>query len=162
MSEGPLADLARRWSFAERLLDAETQGFTSADWDAPASERGGNAARWILAHVTHYRRRFCRQLGEPVPDDPWERTVARGSKTPAVAALPAPEELRAAFRAAGEAIAQRLAALTEAQTRADLGETYPDGGRTVADAAHFLHFHETYHLGQIGLIRRLRGRPGFA
>ena len=162
MSEAPLADLARRWRFAERLLDVETDGFTPADWDAPASAKGGNAARWILAHVTHYRRRFCRQMGDEVPEDSWERTVARGSKTASVETLPAPADLRAAFRAAGEAIAKRLNALTEAQARADLGETYPDGGRTVADAAHFLHFHETYHLGQIGLIRRLRGRAGFA
>ena len=44
MSDAPLADLARRWRFSERLLDVETEGFSSEDWDVPASARGGNAS----------------------------------------------------------------------------------------------------------------------
>lgn len=162
MNDGPLADLARRFRFNERLLAVETEGFTKADWDAPAGERGGNAARWILAHVTHYRRRFARRLGEDGPEDAWERAVARGTKAASVDELPDPADLAALFATAGEALGRRLTATSAEGAARDAGEAAPDGGRTVKDAAHFLYFHETYHLGQIGLIRRLRGRAGFA
>jgi hypothetical protein len=162
VSTSPVADLVRRFRFHETLLAAETEGFTQEDWDAPAGERGGNPARWILAHVTCYRRRLCALLGEPMPQEPWEAAVSRGAAPGDVAALPSPADLASRMAAAGEVLGRRLRALTEAEGAADAGQTFPDGGRTVADAARFLQFHETYHLGQIGLIRRLRGRAGFA
>ena len=160
--DAPLADLARSFRFNERLLDVETEGFEPADWDSPAGERGGNAARWILAHVTLYRRRILRKLGEGVAEEPWEAVVDQGVKTAEVSTLPQPPELRARFVAAGEALGRRLSVLTAADVERESGDFHPDGGRTVADWVRFLYFHEGYHLGQVGLIRRLRGRPGFA
>jgi uncharacterized damage-inducible protein DinB len=38
----------------------------------------------------------------------------------------------------------------------------PDGSDTVAGVLHFLYFHETYHLGQLGLLRRMNGLDPFA
>ena len=38
----------------------------------------------------------------------------------------------------------------------------PDGSATVAGALGFLAWHESYHLGQLGLLRRLAGKPGRA
>ncbi|MCH9008517.1 hypothetical protein IIA29_11025 [candidate division KSB1 bacterium] len=35
-----------------------------------------------------------------------------------------------------------------------------DEKETVGEKLSFLHFHETYHLGQIGLLRRLAGKEG--
>jgi hypothetical protein len=43
-----------------------------------------------------------------------------------------------------------------------LGRTLPDGGETVGACIRFLAFHEAYHLGQLGLFRRLAGKPGIA
>jgi hypothetical protein len=38
--------------------------------------------------------------------------------------------------------------------------SFPDGSSTLQGGAHFLHFHETYHIGQTALLRRLAGKPG--
>ena len=34
------------------------------------------------------------------------------------------------------------------------------GGTTVADGVQFMHFHESYHIGQLGMLRRICGKAG--
>lgn len=159
--DAPLADLARRFRFNEKLLALETEGFTDADWEAPPGERGGNPAWWILAHVVRYRRMLLRKLEEGVGEEAWEANVSGGGKPLTTEGLPPPESLVAGFQALGERLAARLAALSPAEAAREGGSRFPDGGSTWEEGARFLYFHETYHLGQIGLIRRLRGHPGF-
>ena len=45
---------------------------------------------------------------------------------------------------------------------ADFRRKFPDGSATIAGGTHFLYLHETYHLGQLGLIRRQSGKSGSA
>jgi hypothetical protein len=49
--------------------------------------------------------------------------------------------------------------ITPEQAAMDFRE-FPWGTKDLSGGMHFLHFHESYHLGQIGLIRRMAGRPG--
>jgi hypothetical protein len=71
------------------------------------------------------------------------------------------ELLREAFLKAGERLRGHLESATQAQVDAPFRE-FPDGSRTVGGGVHFLHFHESYHLGQIGLLRRVTGKPGIS
>jgi hypothetical protein len=157
----PLADLGRRFRFNERLLGMVSEGFTPAEWAAPPGEKGGNSSHWMLAHLVVQRRALARKLGGAAPAEPWEAAFKPGSKGALAPDTPAPAALLATFTALGELIGARLTALEPAAAAAPWGGRLPDGGTTVADGAHFLYFHETYHLGQIGLVRRILGRPGF-
>ncbi len=64
------------------------------------------------------------------------------------------EEILAAFDDSQDTI---LAAL-ERTTEADLAASHAK--ETVGQRLAFLQFHEAYHIGQIGLLRRLLGKPG--
>lgn len=156
-----LDEIARRFEFDATLLQVETAGFSPADWSARPGDRGGNSAHWILGHVTQSRRALLRALGADLGTAPWEAPVGRGGNGD-TSSLPAPAALAAEFEQLGRDLASRLRALTPAQASAPFGFPLPDGRSSTLAGASFLQFHEVYHLGQIGLIRRLRGHAGFA
>jgi uncharacterized damage-inducible protein DinB len=159
----PFADLARRLRFNEKLLAVATEGFTPADWSHRPSPEGGNTAHWILGHVTQSRRMMARMLGAEIESAPWEHGFGMNSKPEDTTDYPAPEELARDHAASGARLEELLGALTPERAAAPTkGRPMPDGSRTLGDVLHFLHFHETYHLGQIGLVRRIVGKPGFA
>ncbi|MDF1798476.1 MAG: DinB family protein [Planctomycetota bacterium] len=157
----PLASLATRYRFNESLLSTITEGFSPEDW-AAAPESGGNNPIWILGHITASRRFLLRRLGVEVEDEAWERHFAMGTQLQDPGAYPSPATLVGHFRSAGEALVERCATLDAEQARAPWGSAFPDGSETLDGGAHFLYMHETYHLGQIGLLRRIRSKPGFA
>ena len=155
-----LTDLARRLRFHEGVLAATTAGFAAADWAHVPSAKGGNTPHWILGHLAGTRRFLARQLGAAVPEEPWEALFAYGAGPAGTAGYPDPGALAADFAAIGARIYARLAELTEAEAAAEWGGSFPDGSHTLEGGAAYLHFHEAYHLGQLGLLRRLLGHPG--
>jgi hypothetical protein len=157
----PLVDLAARFRFNESLINMVTDKFDAEDW-AAAPETGGNNPIWILGHITTSRRCLLRQLRIEVPEESWERFFGMGSQLKDPGAYPSPASLDEHFRNAGAALTKRLGNLTIDEADAPMGTTFPDGSNTIGKGAHFLYFHEVYHLGQIGLLRRMRGKPGFA
>lgn len=155
-----VALLVPRFGFNDKLLLGETQGFTDADWSwRPPT--GGNAALWILGHVTRYRRAIRRRLGEALPEASWEARYARGVSADGPLASSA-AELVPDLLASGRALAERIPTLPAEALAAPFGSTFPDGATTLCGGLSFLYFHETYHLGQIGYLRRLLGKPGVA
>ncbi|HEX5010492.1 MAG TPA: DinB family protein [Planctomycetota bacterium] len=153
----PLQPLAERFAFNDRFLDMLTEGFTDADWLHRAGP--GNHAQWLLGHLASTRRASLRGFGETVEEQPWERHFGMGHEPTAASDDIAPALLREAFIKNGAELRRWLGGLNEAQAAADF-RPFPDGSRTVAGVAHFLHFHESYHLGQIGLLRRVCGKAG--
>ena len=160
MEPGALADLARRFRFNERFLGTLTKDLGPDDWTArpPA---GGNSAHWIVGHVAHFRRVALRTLGVDVPEAEWERSFAMGAKPSGSETMPRPEELVKAIRESGAALESRLLSISPEEADAPAPRARPDGSTTRAGVAGFLHVHETYHLGQLGYLRRTRGKPGF-
>jgi len=157
-----LAALARRFRFNEQLLKVATEGFGPEDWARPPAPSGGNCAHWILGHVTQSRRMALRRLGVELAREPWEELVGMHSKPVGTAGFPPVAALQGEFSARGAELARLLAELGQGEAEAAWGgKPFPDGSRSVNDVLHFLYFHETYHLGQIGLLRRIAGKPGF-
>jgi uncharacterized damage-inducible protein DinB len=156
-----LAGLGRRYAFNERVLAAASEGFSDADWARAPGPHGGNCAHWLLAHLVRTRRELLRALGEEAAREAWEGGYGRGSASVLHAETPAPAALAGEFARQGARLAERLATLSPEHADRPFLYPLPDGGRSLADGAHFLYFHETYHLGQIGLLRRIAGKAGF-
>lgn len=156
----PLADLATRLRFNEGLLRMATGDFGDDHWGLRPAE-GANSPHWILGHVTYCRLGMLRMAGEAVPVEPWEADFHRGVTPDSGASYPAPAELIARFNAAGEELGAALARMGPEQAAAPAPREFPDGSNTVGPGLHFMYFHETYHLGQIGYARRIGGLPGF-
>lgn len=156
----PLVPLAGQFLFSHALLGMVTSNFGPGDW-AWKHEKGGNSAHWLLGHVTTTRRGILRRIGVPVAEAPWETQFTMGGKPGNNAEYPSPETLVADFQQSGRLLSDKLGAMTAEEADAPWANAMPDGSKTLGGALRFFHFHETYHLGQVGLIRRQRGLPGF-
>jgi hypothetical protein len=155
----PLAPLAQRFAFNETFLDRLTADFEDRDW--LHREGAANHAQWVLGHLAATRRWALREMGKGLEEEPWERHFGMGGKaTPQSDDIP-PAMLRESFVKNGDALRRHLLAQNEKQAEAPF-RSFPDGSSTLSGGAHFLHFHESYHLGQLGLIRRLLGKPGIS
>lgn len=157
-----LADLARRYRFNTQTAAVITGALGPGDW-ALRPAGGGNSPHWILGHVVATRRALRRMLGEQLEPAPWEASFSRGASPGSGEErdYPAPAELLADLEDSDAHLAPALAGLDAAALRREVGRSFPDGSTTVGGAVHFLYFHETYHLGQLGLLRRMAGQPGF-
>ena len=154
------ADLARQFAFNDRTLVMLAEGMEAADWACRPSESGGNTAHWILGHLSVSRRYLARKLGAEIPEDGWETRFGMNAEAGDTADYPAPDALLEDFDASGKTIARLLTELDAQAAAVEWGSKFPDGGKTIAEGARFLHFHEAYHLGQLGLLRRICGTPG--
>ena len=115
----------------------------------------GNCANWVVGHIVTNRGYILEMLGEkPIWEEAATAPYQRGSgPLPKSAAKPFPEILEALDRSQ-----ERLAAGLSRLSDQDLG---PDDvkeslGRKLA----FFQFHEAYHAGQLGLLRRVAGKEG--
>lgn len=119
-------------------------------------EPGGNCANWVLGHIVQNRGAILSLLGEqPVWNDAEGERYKRGS-TP-IAAGPGAKPF-AEILAALDRSQERLMAGFSRVKDADLGSAGTKG--TLAAKLAGLQFHEAYHTGQLGLLRRIAGKEG--
>ena len=158
MSAETLERLAHRFFFQRGTILVCIEGMQGDDWSVRAG--GGNSAHWVLGHIAVSRRVLLRYLDAPAEPADWEELFARDAEHGDPAKFPAPEVLLADIHERGKDITARLTSMTDEEADAELPRPSPDGGTTVADRARFFQFHEAYHIGQLGLYRRLAGRDG--
>lgn len=140
-----------------------TEGLTDAESRSIAAP-GANSLTWILGHLLKSRNAVMAMLGHaPVWTDPAAALFDRGGAGQVPDGTgPDLATLLQQFEAAQVALAAALrdvpaAALALPPAAAGF-ESLP--GETLGAKVGFLHFHEAYHCGQIGLLRKLLGKPG--
>jgi len=146
--------LAYQFGFAPRALSLNVEGVSDEDArKQPAG--GGNSICWVVGHIVSSRQGVLALLGSE-PTWPKERSdaYARGSSGD-VPDLPL-SRLLDDLNATTPIITEKLKALPAGALDAQSGK--PD--QTLGQRLAFLAFHESYHVGQTGLLRRLIGMPG--
>ncbi len=112
----------------------------------------GNCLNWVLGHIVGYRNEILQMLGkEPIWTDEERAPYKRGSKplTDPRSAMQL-KKIMQDFGRSQELLIGALRGLTaEDLKQGELGEKVS-----------WLQFHEAYHAGQIGLLRRLTGKEG--
>jgi hypothetical protein len=123
-----------------------------------APPKAGNCANWVLGHIVTNRAFILELVNEqPLWGEADGDIYARQSK-PLDPALARPfESLLADFEQTQERLRRGLENLDPEllDLKHKEGATRPRGAQL-----HFLHFHEAYHAGQLGLLRRMAGKPG--
>jgi hypothetical protein len=118
---------------------------------------GGNCLNWILGHIVANRNTVLELLDRvPVWDEQEASVYERGqpSLDPDHPGIKNLEEIVAALdRSQGE-ILSALEAMSDEQLAEKKGD------QSVGDLLFGLSFHEAYHAGQTGILRRLEGREG--
>ena len=139
-----------------RLLEMNSVGLTEElALRRPAS--GVASAAWIVGHLVMTRRRMLKLLGKGLAEEPvWDSHYARGG--PGASAHLDWAGLMAAFHATDpplKAAFQQVEDWDRPTLNPALGLEQP-----LEQVLAFLYMHECYHLGQIGIIRKLHGLPG--
>ena len=143
-------------------VDTHLEGITHEE-SLTSPPHGANHLNWVLGHILMARGGIHETLGvdrvlTPAQLAPYARGHKPGADDPF---LPL-EELAGALHRSQEAIEAGIDRISDEALARPLpeGNPFPPSVRTVDDSLAFLHFHECYHCGQIGLLRRLLGKPG--
>jgi len=146
--------LSQYYGIAYRVIMRQTDGLTQVDSLIQPPFRG-NCLNWVLGHIINGRNATLKYLGEdPVWSEEINKRYDRNSEP-----------------ITGEAeniltLPQLLHDLEVSQERiqAALKQISPERLATVIDEdtleeqVRFLHWHETYHVGQLELLRQLAGK----
>jgi uncharacterized damage-inducible protein DinB len=130
--------------------------------DAESEERvgSGNSMGFIALHVVDARHYLTRLLGQSV-DDPFpEFADVRSSQE--IDRLPPLDTLLASWRDISPRVVAALESLTPEQARAEASSGFPIDDPSVLGTAAFLVQHESYHIGQLSILRRQLGHPSLA
>jgi uncharacterized damage-inducible protein DinB len=139
-----------------RLLELNGAGLTP-ELAAQRPANGVASAAWIVGHLVMTRRRILKMLGVSLPEDPaWGQHYARGG--PGASAHLDWAGLVEAFGATDLALKEAFRQL-EDWDRPTLNPAI-GAEQPLEQVLAFLFMHECYHLGQIGIIRKLHGLPG--
>lgn len=133
--------------------------------DEPARTRpagGGpvNSAAFLAAHLADSRYYLLGLLGG-TETSPLKGAEGGFNSIDKVSSYPPLAEIQAAWTAAGEALDRRLQAATPAQLDAPFKD-FPVDNPTLLGVLTFMMQHESYHLGQLGLLRKYAGLPGMS
>jgi len=125
------------------------------DWFRTPSN-DSNHLMWLLGHVVVHRGAVLKTLGVDW-NSSWAGLFAPGAQRVDEAEYPTVDEMRAAWDEMSE---QLKAALREAPLEV-LGSNAPEGApsfdKKLSGTVAFYAFHDTYHVGQVGFLRKWLG-----
>jgi hypothetical protein len=144
----------------QRLVLKCLDGVSDAHFAAPRD--GGNSMQWIFGHLTGSRVLMARMLGTSL-EFPYRDQFKRGATRGVPDQLPAMVEIVPRWNEACGAVSVGLAtAPSEVFGRAVAAEGPPSADGTVLGCIAFMTMHDSYHLGQLGWLRKAFGYPTLA
>jgi uncharacterized damage-inducible protein DinB len=141
--------------FARNLgtLERNLEGLEPEDFLVRIGEDGTHL-NWLIGHTLLSRQNLLVTLNPAMRPDDLDTIKAaykRGTKSSNAETVPSVHLL--------ETLRASQPTLTHALESTDLSQPGPREGN-LADFALFMAWHETYHVGQSGVLRRLTGKPG--
>ena len=128
-------------------------------WRQP--EGGGNPIMWLVGHATISRAHLLARLGHEY-DHGLGTFFDRGARPQASSAYPSRAAIEAAWQETRGRMRDAFSALTDERLSAVPSGNPLPGVTNIAGGIAFLAFHESYHVGQMGYLRRMLGHPGVA
>jgi hypothetical protein len=150
------------FEFTHGVFRRNVEGVTHEE-SLRAPQPGGNCMNWVGGHLVHTRDAILQMLGAAPIGSPAERErYARGSAPIRDASeAMAWDRIVRTFDSQQEALRAAFAGLTPERLAAPLpAERNPFQVDSVAEQLAVFSFHESYHVGQLGVLRRLCGKPG--
>ena len=151
--------VARQFELSAMAITMNTDGMTHEE-SLATPRPAGNNANWVFGHIITVRNQFVPILGlEPFQDEARTKLYDRG--TPAVTAVNA-----APFAELVESFGRSQEQIMGALENVDFDKPAPKSldaaffGKTLGSALLTFAFHEIYHSGQLGILRRIAGKDG--
>lgn len=133
-------------------LTDEEAGFRTRDGE-------GNSISFLVGHLVSSRVSLLKRLGE-TDENPWVELYGSKARAQEGSAYPPIAEMAATWKAVAKRFEALLEGLTEEQILAPVAG-YPVPDQTERGALMFMAWHESYHVGQIGMLRKEVGKQAF-
>ena len=150
-----LQTLTNQFKFNNGIYERTVRGIPAEQWLIQPSE-GSNHLLWVVAHAAVTRAVGVRLLGGEW-SAPWQNLFTRGQPRVDNGHYPSVAEVQQAWHEiSGKLLSALPTASPELMGKAvEKGKPSIDG--TVGGTVGFLCLHESYHLGQMGFIRKWLG-----
>lgn len=153
----PLAGILR---LNNRLYANCLDGLSEAQCHERPSECT-NSAAFVAAHLAEARFWGLKILGAERAN-PLEKHLGQWKGIDEITTWPSLKDIRAAWTEATTALDKRMAAITEAELDAPSGSQMPLEDTSVLGLFGFMVQHDSYHLGQLSLLRKHAGLPAMS
>lgn len=154
---GPLAGILR---LNTRLFGNCLDGLTEEQCSARPSDTT-NSARFVAAHLAESRYYILKILGAARPF-PLERYLGEWRSIDEITEWPSLDQIKSAWADASAALEARLASVGPAELDAPSGSQMPLEDTSVLGLFAFMVQHDSYHVGQLSMLRKHAGSPAMA
>lgn len=149
-----------QYGFSRYVLKKNTAGLSHEE-SIIAPREGGNCVNWILGHIIASRNSLLEVLGEgQIWSEEISARYARGSSPIVGAAEAMPwSRLLTDFEISQDRLVSGFKRL-DPQRLVDASQSGAADSeiKTLGDSLAIHSFHESYHLGQLGILRRVLGK----
>ena len=154
----PISDLKRMLKIENNLIHEQTRDLNQLE-TLIQPQPSGNCMNWVLGHLLDNQINLLTMLEGASPVEPANLERYRRESDPIRAdgeGVLGLEQLLAGHDAVFAAIGARLDEMNEVAFEREIEQ----GGRrlTLGWRVFFLHFHYTFHLGQLELLRQVAGK----
>ena len=156
------SDLARMYELSYGAIKRNLEDLTHAESVIPPPN-GGNCLNWVLGHIVLTRNTIVRLAGgTPFSIGEELAVYRRGSSPGGAEGYLDLATLRGYLDDSQHQLVPALAAISEKTIASAVPEPFnkPPLNGSLGEALGRLSFHEAYHTGQIGLLRRIAGKEG--
>jgi uncharacterized damage-inducible protein DinB len=155
-----IAQAAEDYRYNNGFLLRSVEDLSPDEWVKRPSDICNHVA-WIVGHIIWARTAVVGRLGGEKWSAPWLGLFARGTKLEEGAAYPSSNTLLDAWKEVGSVLGQALENVSdEAVGCAVTPPGPPSADGKISGQIRFLAWHETYHVGQVSIVRTLLGRKG--
>jgi uncharacterized damage-inducible protein DinB len=155
-----IAALADTLKLNTRLFRNCLDGFTD-DRAALRPTPDTNSAAFIAAHLADSRFYLLKVLGAERAN-PLAHYLAAGRSIDDIKEWPSLQETLSAWTDASHALRDRMDVLTAAELDQTVSLRFPMAHPTIFGALTFLVQHDSYHIGQLSLLRKHAGLPAMS
>jgi uncharacterized damage-inducible protein DinB len=145
-----------------RVFDKNV-GDVSHEESLSVPEQGGSCLNWVVGHMVRTRNLALASMGgkAPYPMQDFDAYDDRGGlEFNRETALPI-DELRRRYKAMQEPLIRAIGSMSAELLAGKPPQNMTgDPNETVGSNLATFVFHETYHVGQTGVLRRVAGKPG--
>ena len=144
-----------------RLLLNATAGISDSESHIRNTEHINNV-KWIAGHLLNTRLDLMSKVAGLQPDTTYTAQFGRGNSLDPNATYPPLEEITSKWKETSSAIADGISKMPEEVLASKTPAQTPIPDDTVRGLVSFLLSHEAYHIGQLGLLRKMIGKEAMS
>jgi uncharacterized damage-inducible protein DinB len=149
--------LKAQFDLHTRLFNNALSGIDDTDANARRSEHV-NHMKWIAGHLLNTRLGSLSKMAGLQPDDSYAGQFGRGVAVDNSASYPPIAQIADKWKDTATAISDGLSNIPEEVLSSKSPAQAPIADDSIRGLLAFLISHEAYHIGQLGLLRKMAGK----